>query len=188
MELRITTTPALLGLNRTPGKLDMQQPKADQEIHTEQAKVKIQSTQPKILIDQTQCFSESGLKPISDFSRENAQYGISKMYDSVARISEQGTELSNIQDPSNKFAEQGLYNAYDQFQVDYNMVTMPRSKPNITVIEGKTDITVEGGTVNHNVKVNKPIVDFKPGKVEIYIRQMNSINIEAVPSKLDKKV
>lgn len=187
MKIQIKTTPALIGQDSQKSSLSIRQRKAEQSISAPLPRVNIESTLPKIKIDQSQCFSESGLKSCAELTADNASYGVQKMYESIARIADQGTQLSNIHESDDKIVSQAYYNAYDQFSTDYNMVTMPRSRPQITLVEGATKVNVTGGTVRHDAKANAPEITYNAGKLDLYLRQKNSIQISVknVTSTLD---
>ena len=70
LDLKITTTPALIGIQRTPGRQEIQQPKADMEMDIQEPRLEIDSELGQIRIDQYQCFAESGLKNFLDLTKD----------------------------------------------------------------------------------------------------------------------
>ena len=188
MAMEIRTTNALIGVNRTPAKLDIKQPQAEVDRKITHAQVNVELSLPKIQIDQTQAFAESGLKKPLDLTAEIAQYSKSKMEESTGRIAEQGDALTDIHTGADVIADQALYNAYDQFSTEYNMVTMPRSRPEITVIEGDLDIKVKEGTIDEQTEIRRPEINNKAGKVEVYLKQRNSISMKYVGDSFDMKL
>lgn len=188
MALEIRTTNAQIGIDRTPAKQDIKQPHAELELDVTQAQVSVELTLSKITIDQTQSFAESGLKGAQALTDANADYAKSKMYESIGRISGQGNELTNIHNGNDAIASQAFHNAYDQFSVDYNMVTMPKTPPKIDVIEGGVDIQVKEGTATNNSRTRKAELNYDPGKVTIYLEKKNSVDIKYVGSNIDMKL
>lgn len=187
MRLTIESQPAKLGMNTQNASVQRQSTLPRIDLETEQAKVEMTSTQPKIQIDQRQCFSESGLKGILELSAENAANAVSTMYASVGRIAEQGNALTDIQNGGNPIAEQAYYNAYDQFATDYNMVTMPKTRPKITLQEGRVNLNVRGGTVNENYVKGEIKTEYQAGKVEIYMLQERMFQMRFEQSQFDQK-
>lgn len=179
---------AQIGINRENAKVSIEQPKADVNIKTEHVKVKVESTLVKVEIDQKQAFSESGLKGILELSIDNAKEAMQKNIQESGRIVEEGNQLADIANGSNAIAEIAYSKSANKSKHEFNMVTMPTSGADINVIEGNNDIQVEGGTVDIEVKVNEPVVEYKAGKIEIYIKQKNSLEINAVKDKFDKQV
>ena len=188
MELSIRSKPALLGIQTQNAQVKLHNAPPILELKTEKAELNMQVTLPKVEIDQKQCFSESGLKGILELSSENVRDAVSQMYASVGRIAEQGNALTDIHTGGNPIADQAYYNAYDQFDKDYNMVTMPKSRPKITVIEGKVNLNPTQGKITATPRLTKPELDYQPGKVDIYLRQKADLQIDFKPSKLDMKV
>lgn len=187
MAMEIRTTPAVVGINRTPGKQSIEQPWATVEGSLELPKVSITTTQPKIKIDQNQSFNESGLKDIKAFADDYVSFAKQKMEEGKARIVDQGNQLTDIHLGGNPLADQGLYNAYDQFHNEFNMVTMPRTRPTTEVIEGTVDIQVQEAKVS-GFKASKPIISYDPGKIEYYMQSMNSIRFKYLGENVDLKV
>jgi len=68
------------------------------------------------------------------------------------------------------------------------MVTMPRTRPQIDLIEGQVNINVTEGQNNQRVVAQKPRIDYQPGKIERYMKQYNSISIRYLGEKVDMKV
>lgn len=187
MRLVVESQPARIGMQTRNASVQRQTTLPKVELQTEQARVEVESTLPKIQIDQRQCFSESGLKGILELTAENAANSVSEMYASIGRIAEQGNALTEIQNGGNVIADQAYYNAYDQFLKDYNLVTMPKSRPKITLQEGAINLKVKGGTVSKNYVKGEIQTEYNPGKVEIYMLQERMFNLRFEKSQLDMK-
>ena len=187
-DLRITTTPALIGIQATSGKLEIRQPKAEVELNIQHPKVEIRTEYGKIHIDQYQCFAEAGLKNFLDLTIENRAFAQRKFAQAVARIVRQGDEMvSELFRGTDMIAVHAAENALNKNKREFNMDTIPKSRPKIDFSGGVVDIHVIEGRVNPRVQINKPIIDFTRGKVDIYLRQRNSVNIEYVGRSLDKR-
>lgn len=168
-------------------EIDPNLPELDLEIA--EPELSIESTLPKVEISQQQAFSESGLKGILELTADTAQVARQLMLQGISRVSSQGDQLADVSKPD-PVPDNARYNAYEQFQHDYNMVTMPVSGPDIQVIEGENDIQFERGTIENNTQVSDVIVDYTPGSVNITMDQYPSLEIWTVESgsNLDIKV
>lgn len=186
--LKISTTPALIGINTSAAKTEIQQPKPDVSMHTEHPKLEIKNELPKVLIDQYECFAEAGLKNFIDLTRETAQLSKKAAMQGIERRVNQGNQMRDIHKKINPIAQQAVYNAFEQFKKEFSLGTVPKSRPKIELKEGKPQIKVREGRVDFDVKVNRPIINYSSGNVEIYLRQKNSIDIEYVGKEIDKKV
>jgi hypothetical protein len=180
-QVRIQTTKAQLGMESQKGFLEHVNPPQQQlDIKTNLVKVEIRSRAPQIRIDQTQAFAESGLKQPLALSQDNSAYSNQKMMESIGKIVDQGNQLMAIENGGNPIPEHAVYNAYDQFVREWNMVTMPRSRPRIDLIEGTVDIQVRGGDVVNNTRPSKVSFNYQPGKLDIYLKQKDSISMSVV--------
>lgn len=188
MPFQIKSTPALIGIRTTPGKLNIRQKKADMELNIQHPKLEIRTQKPKIKIDQSAAWAERGLKNFLDLSRETAQLAKQAAAQGIERVVRQGNELAAIENETDPIPIQAEENAFELFKVDYNLGTMPKSGPDIQLIRGKVDTELHRGKVNLQVKVNKPEINYTRGKVDIYLRQKNSIDIRYVGDSFDKKV
>lgn len=186
MDLRITTTPALIGINRTPGGLDMRQPKADMELNIEHPKVEIHSELGQVRIDQSQCFAEAGLKSYAELTADNAGFARQKVMQTIEKIVRQGDEMMAIETKGDPIPEQAEENAFLWDDVEVNLDLIPKSRPKIDFVGGTVDIQVKEGRVNLQVQVNKPMVNYTPAKIDVYLRQKNSIQIEYVGAKFNQ--
>lgn len=184
LQLQINHTWPQIGINRTPGRFEMQSPGYTLDMSITQAKLEMKSTPPKITIDQSQCFSEAGLKGNAELSAENASYSRSEMLKSIGRIADQGNQLANIPDAVNAIPDQGYYNAFEQFDKEFNMDTIPKSRPKIDVIEGTLDIQVIEGTVSNNSIPQKTSLQYQRGAVEVYLKQRPSLDVRFVDMKV----
>lgn len=180
--LQITTTPIKMAYQTQNAQVNIKNPKgATLDMQTKHAKVKMQSNQPKVLIDQSACFSESGLKSNGELIADNAAYAYSKSLEAIGKIVDQGNQMADVH-KGNPIPDQAVSNAYEQFYREWNMVTMPRSRPKIDVIEGKVNIDVERGKVINNTTYQPPQISATPGKVNIYVERYNSIDIQFINS------
>lgn len=187
MRLVINSQPALIGINTQNAQLTRTTTLPKIELKTEHAKVQVETTLPKLQIDQKQCFAESGLKGILQLASENASDSVSKMYEGVGIAAEQGNALTDIHLGGNPIADQAYYNAYDQFLREFNMVTMPMSRPKITLIRGTINLQVKGGTVQKNYVKGELNSEYQPGKVEIYMLQKRQFELRFEKTQLDLK-
>lgn len=185
--LRITTKPALLGMETTPGKYDIQQPKADMQLNTQKPRLEMNTEHVQVLIDQYQCFAESGLKNYIDLTKDNVAFAQQKFSEAVARIVRQGDEMvSSLHKGQDMIPIHAQENIVAKNDKEFNMVTMPKSRPKIDFKGGTVEINVVEGKVDLQAKVNKPKINYNRGKLDIYLRQKNSVNIEYLGNQLNQ--
>lgn len=183
LQLQINHTWPQIGINRTPSRLEMQKPGYTLSMSVSQAKISVEATLPKITIDQSQCFSEAGLKGNADLAAEMASLSKSAMLGSIGRIVDQGNEMANLPNASNAISDQAYYNAYEQFDKEFNIDTIPKSRPKIGVIEGRLDIKVTEGQVTNTTVSQNTSIQYVKGAVEVYLKQRGSIEVNFVDVK-----
>ncbi len=181
MRITMQSQQALIGIETTPGRQSIQTEQQVLDIQTEKPQLEMETTHAKVTIDQSQSFAESGLKSVFQLIRENAQMGYQQYMAAMARYSSQGDEMANIQNKNvDVVAEQADDNAFGQFSKEFGMVTMPRTRPQIDVIPGEVRINLRRGTVQNKTVQSRPQHDYERGKVDLYLRQRNSLQIDVV--------
>lgn len=183
LSLQVNHTWPQLGIDRTPGKFDMESPGYTLNMSVSQAKVRVEATLPKVTIDQSQCFSEAGRKGNADFAAEMVSYAKSAMLGSIGRIAEQGNQMADIPNAAEAIQDQGYYNAFEQFDKEFNMGTIPTSRPKINIIEGNLDIRITEGQVTNNTVPQKMNIQYQKGAVEVYLKQRPNLEIQFVDLK-----
>lgn len=183
LQLQINQTWAQIGIKSTPGTLQVQNPGYTLDMSVTQPQIRVEATLPQITIDQSQCFAEAGRKGLTAFSADMVSYAKSAMLGSIARIAEQGNEMAALPNAVNVIAEQGYSNAYDQFEKEFGMVTIPTSRPKIGLKEGTVDIQVTPGEVVNNTTLQKTSLQYTKGAVEVYLKQRPSIDVRFVDVK-----
>lgn len=184
MPITIRTTPALIGIQTTPGKLEMHTTKANLNMETTHPQLEITTEKPQIQIDQSQSFSEAGQKSISELVRENAALAKQNVLSTIAKTARQGRELANIQNKSNPIPSQAEENAFTQFDREFGFGTLPQSGPEISLIRGKVNINLKEGQVDTNPVKGEVNYTYIKSKVEIYLRQKNSIEISYIDERV----
>ncbi len=181
MGLSIHTTGIQLGIERIPSSLRIETKSARLELYQTHSKLSISTERPKILIDQYECFAEAGLKGNYDFLMENAQIGYRQVMSFIRETARDGDTLAAIERGGNPIADIAVRRAYPEKY--FGLAFIPKSRPEIDVT-GSIDIqwdrdgegagdTVEGDFYPGGVNIN-----FKPAKVNIYVKQYPSIKIE----------
>lgn len=183
LKLQVNHTWPQIGINRTPSRLEVKSPGYTLDMSVTHAQVRVEAKLPRITIDQSQCFAEAGRKGNADLTAEMVRIAKGAMLSSIARIVDQGNQLANIPNAVNAIPDQGYSNAFEQFDKEFNMATIPTSRPRIEVIEGSLNIQVEEGRVT-NRTVPKPVsLSYTRGSVEVYLKQRGSLEVSFVDLK-----
>lgn len=183
MGLSIHTTPAMLSIKTYPGKFDMKVVDAKLEQKQRHAEMNIKTVQPMVLIDQYQCFAEAGLKNNSDFMKEQANKGYSQIMKYTAKVARDGDSMARIGRRANimiNIIKQEAMKTYD-----FNMTSMPKSRPRISMTGGTLDIQFENrngpGEINGvsgNYTPGHINYNYTPSTVDIRVESYGSVDIE----------
>lgn len=174
MEPGLSAVSTGIAINKTPSKLEMTGNVPEIiDFRVEPGKLEMHAENSKIEIDQSACFDECGLKGISAFTEDAVSYAYQIAARGINRIVEQGNDKGDLRRPD-PGKEHFNYNAFGMFKKDWNMVTMPISRPKISFTEPKLDIKVESYKVINNAKPPKLSIAYSPSKIEIYTRKINS--------------
>lgn len=168
------------------GKLEIRQPKAEIQLNIEHPRLEIDSEPGRIHIDQYQCFAEAGLKNVFDLTIDNTAFAKQKLAQAVSRIVEQGDAMvAALHRGTDMIAIHALESVFARYSSEFDIGTIPQSRPRIDFSGGTVETNFIEGSINPQVQVNKPIIEATRTKVDIYLRQRNSISIEYVGNKLD---
>ncbi len=183
LQIQIKTNPSVLAYNRTPSEMTIKQDHQTLNLQTEKSELEMKTTHAKVFIDQSQCFDEAGLKSNGSLIADNASYGMQKGMEAIGKIVDQGNQMADIASKVDPIPDQANYNAYEQFIRDWNMVTMPRSRPKFDIQEGRVDFNFKPAKVNNNTVNTKPEINYRRGRLDIYVKQYSSINISFINLK-----
>jgi len=186
-QIRLEQTFAKLGLNIQKSVQEIRQPRAEMSIKQEPAQLQISQRQGVLTIDSSEAQSNIDLRGPLRRSRDNAEYGYQKWLEAIAFISQSGDRLAAIERKGNPIAEISFEEStiYENTEIiaagsltgDGIEIRFEPKKP---VIE----VQVRGSKIE--VKVNKPIHQYTPGKVSGQITQWNTLKIDFVGLYVDE--
>jgi len=177
-KLQIQTTDAKINLRTIQPTQRIEQPKADLDLQQPKAKMEIQTTKSKLSIDAFEMRESMGYKNARALTREAAQKAIQDVLEGIGRRAQEGGQLMRIENGGNPIVEQAKTKGLQPYS-SLNIKFIPQADSvKIDYKPSKVDIQVEPQQVINNTKVNKPIHDYTPVKVEIEIIQYPSVKID----------
>lgn len=185
MQLRITTTPALIGIRIQPAKVEMESPRPLLEMRWQKPQLNIEVEPVRVHIDQYECFAELGYKNFLDLARAEAQRGYQRVLEYIAQTAQDGDRLAAIELGGNPIADIAEERSYDV--PDAEPITLPIPKPRFYVTGG-VSINFHPGKIHFNAIVSPVRFKVAPHRVDIYLRQYPSITIEYVGHHIDRRV
>jgi Family of unknown function (DUF6470) len=186
-QLRMESTFGRIGLTTRNAYQTIEQPKAELSIRQPKAELNIETTDGKLTIDQTQAWEDMDLKHIFRRIEEYAQNGYQEWLTGLARISQEGDDLMKIESGGNPIPEHARMNS-ESPMYDFNIGFLP-SHFSVKTNYQRGDLRI-GWRTNKpeiEVKVNNPLIEYKPGKVHGEMKQWPSLTIDFIGLEVDEK-
>lgn len=193
MGLNVHSEQAKIGIQSSRARIEISSKKYDLHMQSQRPQMDMESDLPKVTIDQYPCRATSGMKNMKDLRKQTLDQAVQNLFDFISRRVSEGEVLGAIENKGapNAFGQAAKSRLDNTHQ--FGMVTMPSERPKIDS-SGKLDInwqkTWEGSFsgVKYQFTRGKINVNFTPGKVEIYMRQMNKIEFSYQSDKIDQQV
>lgn len=184
MDLRISTQPALIGLNIEKPAIKLEIQDAEIDLQTSCAQVQLEIPKPKVNIDMTQCHQDAGYFKPEAWMREMSQQSFADGMEGIARIARRGDALADISSGAN-IASVVRSEAAARNSVDFNITAVPKQPPEITAETYPVQIDVKEGEYNLNVNPGNFTNQTQWANVKMYLLQEPSIKIECVGNSFD---
>lgn len=185
-QIRMEQTYAQIGLQTEPAVQRIRQHKAELNLHQEPAILQIKQSPGTLHMDSSKARANMDLKGILQRNREYANLGRQKALEAIAQISQEGDQLRAIERKGNPIASiaetkneifSNTHIIHGDWTTDGIDISYERKAPEIKwQIRG----------MKLDVQVHKTEIDYKPGKVEVYVRQKQSLQISVTGGKFDE--
>lgn len=191
MNLAITQTYAKIGIETVPGGFQMQSQPARLELKQRPRTVKIHTELPKVEIDQYECFASSGLKNSLDLAIEGSQIAHQQSFEYIGKVAADGDRFAAIELGGEPIADMAERDAYPERE--FNIVAMPSGRPKISV-RGGIQFQPEYDPIGVSNGIETTFIpgefhaNYTLSKVNIYMRQYHSVNIEYTGNTVDKYI
>jgi len=187
-QLRLSQTYAKIGMNIEKPKQSIQQPPATMEIRQEPANLEIVRTAPNLRIDQTQAWNEMNLKDPFTLTRDEAREAYQQWLEGIARRAAEGERLAAIENKGNPIAEIAQQSG-SPGPANINIAFIPGyGSVKVDFIPGELHMNWKQGGAFINTEMNRPIHEYTPGKVEVYLKQKQSLTIDFTGREVDLKL
>lgn len=179
-QIRLHQTNAQIGLRITQPVQELQQTPADLSIKSEAAKLMIDRKPAQLIIDDEQAWNELGFKSTSTLSAEMAEFSKQEGLEAIAEISQEGDQMAAIENKSNVFVSIATEKALPA-PADFNIKFIPSyGSVKIQYIPTELHINWKKGGVHIQATPHKPVHHYTPGKTEVYLQQMQQLQIDFV--------
>lgn len=185
-QIRMEQTYAKIGLQTTPAVQQIRQPQAELNLHQEPAILQIKQSLGTLHMDASEARANMDLKGILRRTQEYASLGRQKALEAIAQISQEGDQLRAIENKGNPIASiaatksvlfTNTHIIHGDWTTDGIKISYQRKEPEINwKVRGKT----------MDVQIHKPQIEYTPGKVDVYVRQKQSLTITVAGGKFDE--
>ncbi len=181
LRMNISTQPIHLDYTIRNAQLNLQTTRPKVQMEITPAILEIRQPHGELTIDQTPSRYSIGLKNIADFARDNAALGRQTSMDTIARIVEEGNQMTRIENRSNVIANIAANSSLSEApdltwaRIAAPIIQYQANPVQFNPIAGKIIFTPQLGTVQ---------VDYQPGKVDIRVIQYPSIEMSVVDVKV----
>ncbi|MFC4768253.1 DUF6470 family protein [Effusibacillus consociatus] len=139
----------------------------------------------ELKIDQSACFSDMGLKPSSELSREAVELAQKDWMEATTRIVQEGELLGHIENP---VTVGGLVLDSWGEELDVNVKAVPSHRPNIEFIYHPAESEFHMGEIKVLYRPWTIDRDVRLGNVKTYMVQYPSIEIKTIGKVFDARV
>ncbi|MGE5328919.1 MAG: DUF6470 family protein [Deltaproteobacteria bacterium] len=183
--LRIEQTYAKIGIETYNSKAEMNSKANRLKMQQSFAQVQIQKELPKVLIDQHDCFATSGLKNNEEILAEAAAAANQQAAEYTIRKAQDGDQMTNIRYRGNVIADIARRDSFEQHE--FNIDNIPKARPRIEV-QGYLKVNFNEGEVSNTVEEGYLNINFSEPRINMYLMQKPSLQIQYIGSNVDVKV
>ncbi|WP_043930489.1 DUF6470 family protein [Bacillus sp. EB01] len=186
-QIRITQTHAQIGLRKTEPIQELEQKPAQLSLNQQPARMSIDRQASVLEIDQEQARYDLNMKNRATFHADMVSEARQAALEAVAEISQEGDQLAAIEQKTDAL-NNIITSKVNPPAADTTIKFIPSHgsvKLNFTPTELK--INWERGGVQADYTPFETIHNYTPGKVEVYVRQKQQLEIDFVGLNVNSK-
>jgi hypothetical protein len=164
----------------------MHSPRGEQSIEQPAAQMDFQSTDPQLTVDSSEAWHALCKGPNLEWSSAIYSQMKSIFLQQLAKQVEEGKRMADIANPRSAFADLAKDALFRPNPVDYQIAEPGYDNVRVNYTPGKVDTKIERSPVVIDYTPRKVEVEAHRGRVDIYLRQKQSIDIEVTAYDLYK--
>ncbi|WP_424766654.1 DUF6470 family protein [Paenibacillus sp. sgz302251] len=175
-QIQIRQQYAKIGIDADMGKQSIEQPKATLEIKQNQAVQSISQPKGQLDINQDRAWDALGLGNSLETMSKIYSMASDMALQGLARIVEKGNRMADIHLGGNPIAEMALdwQRTFPEFDFRGEAST---DNVDVNYTPGQLSIETTPGRVEIHAQINRPIIQYERGKLDIYMQQHPSLQI-----------
>lgn len=182
-QIQIRTTDAKIDLNIAKPQQHIEQPKATQHIKQPSAILDINTTRSVLRIDSSQARRDIGMIGPLESSKNYAEKGKQEALKGMARRAREGRQMMDSagKDQGGSIIQNIAKQNHGPHRTPFNIKFVPSiGSVKIDFTPGTTDVNIQRREPIIDTKVNKPIHEYKPGKVTGTMVQRPEVDIDVI--------
>lgn len=184
-QLRMESTKIQLGFNTKKPLVEIQQPRAQVSIQQKPAKLEIKQPLGELTIDSSEARENLNIRGPERSTKDNAEYAYQKLMEGISRISREGDQMRAVHTRRNAIADIAFEKTITPDEIYYPSRTIGNGVK-IQYEAKRPQIDVEIGGTQIEVTPQRPVVNYTPGKVDVQVKQWNSLKIDVVGLAIDR--
>ncbi|QCJ42382.1 hypothetical protein FAY30_10945 [Bacillus sp. S3] len=187
-QIRLQQTFAQIGLRITQPVQEIHQEPANLSIKQLPAELSIEKKASRLEIDQIEAWNQLGFKNLNVLTEDIAEQARQDGLEAIATIAEEGDQMAAIENKSDAFAAIALQRSTPP-PTNFNITFIPSyGSVKIHFTPAEVSINWKQGGAEIDSTVNKPTHQYTPGKTEVYLRQMQQLQIDFVGGNINNRV
>ncbi|AGK55384.1 DUF6470 family protein [Bacillus sp. 1NLA3E] len=186
-QIQLHQTYAQIGLRTTQPVQEIHQQPADLSIEQIPAVMTIERQPALLEINQEQARYELNMKSFGRFNEDMAEAAKKNVLEAIAQIAQEGNQMAAIQNKTDAIAAIATDKALPG-SADFNIAFIPSyGSVQIHYTPAEVYINWQQGGAKIESTQHKPIHNYTPGKTEVYLRQMQQLQIDFVGLNVNSK-
>ncbi len=186
-QIQLHQTYAQIGLRTTQPVQELEQLPAELSIKQVPANMNIDRKPSHLDIDQEQLWNELNFKSNSVFSEDMAEFSKQEGLEAIAEKAQEGDQLAAIEKKTDAINAIVTSKA-NPGPADFNIAFIPSfGSVKINYTPSELIIDWKKGAAEIDVTQHKPTHNYTPGKTEVYLRQMQDLQIDFVGGNINSK-
>lgn len=178
LRLSIRQTYAAIGIESRTAQQSIQSPPGELQIKQPVANMDFSSTRGQLQIDSSKAWHALGKGPHLEWNQAIYSRMKSVFMENLAEEVEAGHRMADITNSRSAFADLARAGIFKSNPVDYQVETPNYDNVRLTYTPGDISTVIEASPIEIEYTPIKPEIIVEPGKLDIYLRQRNSISID----------
>jgi hypothetical protein len=186
LRLSIHQTYAAIGIDAEPAKQQIRSPRGIQEIRGPSAEMNFESVPSELRVDSSEAWHALAKGPNLEWSSSIYSRMKSVFLQHLAQMVDEGKRMADITNPRSAFADLAKDALFRSNLVSYRPAEPSYDNVYVTFTPGHVSIAIEASRPEIRYMPQKPEISAEWGKLEIYLRHKNTIEIEVTTYDLYK--